>query len=882
MHNLKKRFLACFLACLSVILLSSAQIWADTNVGGIINNDTTWTSGNSPYNLTSDVQVAYGATLSIEPGVLVEGHHVAIQVWGLLDAVGTDTQKIVFNNVKIKPGINKPDEPFLINIKFSKINGGSLYSPTGYGIYGSLNLSDSKLNNIPEIHLWYPTSDCYIERNIFTNTNEISIVTNTANVYIINNIFYKNMPCVVKVWANYYAQIIVENNSFLSTDRIALQLPLGYHPASMTAINNYWNTTDTSVIDNMIYDKNDDLACDDYINYLPILNSPHIDTPLAVISITPSEHMTNDVPVNSSINAIFSEAMDSTTINAATFLMSEGVMGSVTYDPTTNIAIFIPSSALQHNKIYTMTITTEAKSLMGKSLSSIYTWAFTTEDTEYYVLNFSTIGSGIVTSNPSGINCGLDCSETFDKDTIVTLTATADSGYIFSAWSGCDSISGNTCTVAMNGNKNVTANFSQNCDRSLIININPPGSGTVTKNPDKANYCPNEQVTLTASQNSDYTFNLWDGVDSSNGTTASITMNANRTVTVNFNQQTSNEPDISVDPVTQVFANIPVGDSSMPQTLTISNTGSGNLVIGTLSITGHDASQFIKQNDTCSGQTVTPSANCTVNVIFSPTSTGSFDSILNIPSNDLDEPNVTVNLKGGSGADITGSWISLFQKCNRANCKINGKFNVQNIGNRDALSSLVRFYLSDDGVYYEAYRFLKEAKTGTLKVGKSKSISLSYSLPSGISATDKYIIAVVDPDNTVMEANESNNIFIYGPILRANLTGMWTLLTQQCKGEKCKIRGAFNIQNTGGQDATSCFVRFYLSDDNVYDAGDTFLKQISTGTLKVGKSKKMNLSYSLLSGISATDKYIIAVIDEDNSVLEANEDDNNIAYGPIP
>jgi subtilase family serine protease len=76
-------------------------------------------------------------------------------------------------------------------------------------------------------------------------------------------------------------------------------------------------------------------------------------------------------------------------------------------------------------------------------------------------------------------------------------------------------------------------------------------------------------------------------------------------------------------------------------------------------------------------------------------------------------------------------------------------------------------------------------------------------------------------------------------------------------------------------------VRFYLSDDAAYDAGDTFLKQISTGTLKVGKSKKMNLSYSLLSGVSAIDKYIIAVIDADNSVLEVNENDNNITYGPI-
>ena len=55
-------------------------------------------------------------------------------------------------------------------------------------------------------------------------------------------------------------------------------------------------------------------------------------------------------------------------------------------------------------------------------------------------------------------------------DTEVTLTATASpdtpSGpsYSFDGWSDCDSTSGATCTVTMNGNKTVTATFSNSCD----------------------------------------------------------------------------------------------------------------------------------------------------------------------------------------------------------------------------------------------------------------------------------------------------------------------------------------------------------------------------------------------------------------------------------
>ena len=45
-------------------------------------------------------------------------------------------------------------------------------------------------------------------------------------------------------------------------------------------------------------------------------------------------------------------------------------------------------------------------------------------------------GSGTVTSNPAGINCGSDCSASFTNGTSVTLTATPASGSTFAGWEG--------------------------------------------------------------------------------------------------------------------------------------------------------------------------------------------------------------------------------------------------------------------------------------------------------------------------------------------------------------------------------------------------------------------------------------------------------------
>jgi uncharacterized repeat protein (TIGR02543 family) len=78
-----------------------------------------------------------------------------------------------------------------------------------------------------------------------------------------------------------------------------------------------------------------------------------------------------------------------------------------------------------------------------------------------FALTVGKDGNGTVTSAPPGINCGSDCTEAYESNITVTLTATAATGWFFDSWSGCDSSAGNTCSVLMNNVKNVTAKFIQ-------------------------------------------------------------------------------------------------------------------------------------------------------------------------------------------------------------------------------------------------------------------------------------------------------------------------------------------------------------------------------------------------------------------------------------
>jgi len=106
------------------------------------------------------------------------------------------------------------------------------------------------------------------------------------------------------------------------------------------------------------------------------------------------------------------------------------------------------------------------------------------------------------------------------------------------------------------------------------------------------------------------------------------------------------EPDISISPTTKNFGDVTVGSSSSPQTFTVRNVGYADLVVGTIDITGTNADQFTIQNDAVSSETIIPGGSATLQVVFTPASTGAKSAALNIPSDDPNEASVSVSLSG--------------------------------------------------------------------------------------------------------------------------------------------------------------------------------------------------------------------------------------------
>lgn len=91
-----------------------------------------------------------------------------------------------------------------------------------------------------------------------------------------------------------------------------------------------------------------------------------------------------------------------------------------------------------------------------------------------------------------------------------------------------------------------------------------------------------------------------------------------------------------------LFASTPVGDSGT-QVFTVKNTGLSELTGLAISITGTDPAAFIVSNPSA---ILSPGATTTFSVKFSPTAIGVRSAVVNLSSNDPDDPNFIINIQG--------------------------------------------------------------------------------------------------------------------------------------------------------------------------------------------------------------------------------------------
>lgn len=348
----------------------------DVNVSGIITENTTWTSDRR-YFLTGDVIIETGATLTIDPGTFVRSDGKKFVVNGALSAEGVVEEKIDFsgvsfanagghvnlgwcnvNNSMIYPAMQgiatgvldvhdcvlnahisgTSNDQFVtyINIRDSSLTGISIdiSDPIVLNIDGCdflypnidvsfsseapSNISNSRFigNGDYRKRLWLdmlPTTGS-IDGNLFANFDlALYISSGGASFAIKNNTFINNNRGI----GQGSISLDIQNNNFINHNDYALSTYCSSTSYGLITRNNYWGTTDTALIDQMIYDQLDDGLCL-LADYDPILTEPDPDAPAFVSNMTlspPSPLSLGDATVTLE----FSRPMSTTVPLQATF-----------------------------------------------------------------------------------------------------------------------------------------------------------------------------------------------------------------------------------------------------------------------------------------------------------------------------------------------------------------------------------------------------------------------------------------------------------------------------------------------------------------------------------------------------------------------------------
>jgi len=148
-------------------------------------------------------------------------------------------------------------------------------------------------------------------------------------------------------------------------------------------------------------------------------------------------------------------------------------------------------------------------------------------------------GDGFVNLTPPNRDCMVDCSETYDHGTMVTLTAVSNTGSTFTGWSGVVNTMDNPITLTMDEAKAMTAAFTLNrYDLSVsvagdgLVNVNPPNINCTVSCDETYDY--GTMVTLTAVSDSGFLFVGWSGAIDTSTNPVTLTIDEAKTVTATF------------------------------------------------------------------------------------------------------------------------------------------------------------------------------------------------------------------------------------------------------------------------------------------------------------------------------------------------------------
>ncbi|HEX8424895.1 CARDB domain-containing protein [Hymenobacter sp.] len=206
---------------------------------------------------------------------------------------------------------------------------------------------------------------------------------------------------------------------------------------------------------------------------------------------------------------------------------------------------------------------------------------------------------------------------------------------------------------------------------------------------------------------------------------------------------------------------------------------------------------------------------------------------------------------------------------------------IRNQGSIAATSSTLGFYLSTNTTFDASDLLLGNVTGGSLVPTQTAVRGGQFTVPNSVVTGNYYLLYVADPQNSVAEISENNNVtftnlFVSSPMLpdlviaQAALSNS-TLLAGSATAASCLLN------NQGNTTAPQSAIGYYLSTDAVFGSSDIFLGNSQAGLLGPSASQPLSTSLLIPANTAAGTYYILFVADHVNDIAESNETNNVVS-----
>ncbi len=203
-----------------------------------------------------------------------------------------------------------------------------------------------------------------------------------------------------------------------------------------------------------------------------------------------------------------------------------------------------------------------------------------------------------------------------------------------------------------------------------------------------------------------------------------------------------------------------------------------------------------------------------------------------------------------------------------------------NIGGSQAASSQIQLYLSSDltidpGDLYLAYGTIDPVEAGDQISVTGEDIVL----PDDVASGTWYALAMADAELEIDETNENNNVTFVSIVVQgetADLQIVSVSIYPQVITPNTNVRVSSVVYNGGNALASSVKIIYYLSTDEVFDAGDKKLFDESTRTLSVKGTVVLSGGFTIQPAFAPGQYFLIGIVDQDNTINESDETNNQV------